>query len=433
MSRSRFAVVEFPVRFWYTDPKLSLRNPSPASPVSEGTTMNASLYPPRLKDAIHRVRERLEQARSQYQVDVLAFFIGDDPFMPSFLRCLAAPGADVEEAASHFCLKPFPDGCGSGFVPDTATDPLRDGDGEVAARLIQRDRTRNLVFGDFVTREQIVSRAWFVKRDELHGQPEALLTVNYRRPRDEQEWQQHDRAPLQELFAELVRQLEAIETLLKEEYSWQVWNLIRVLNVALPTELGPQPAESCPRTLERILTLATEALCPGPPNEWCGTIYLLDASRYRLQLKAQVGHFPLPPQEVDVEAGEGVVSWVAVREQAVYIPNLETAPKLQTIQRDFPPGMRRQLAVPMVRVGRVIGVLSLESPEADVFSLTSVGFLMRVASLAAVQVDMEQLREERDLYLEAVYASKRIEMPVQPLPSFEELVRTAAKPVPLDF
>jgi GAF domain-containing protein len=399
--------------------------------------MNTALYPRMRRDVIRRVQERLEQARSQYNVDVFALYVGTDPFMPSFLRCLAAPGAEFKEAASHFWLQPFPDDEDCRFVPDTSADSLRNRDGEVAARLIQRDPERNLVFGDFVTRERIVSQAWFVHRDALHGQPETVLTVNYRSPRDEQEWQRGDKGPLQELFTGLVEEVEEIETGLKGIYHSLVWDLLRALDVVLPTELGQRPPESFPQMLERMLTLATETLwqilSDTPPDKWCGTIYQLDASRQRLQLKAQVGRFQLPRHDLTVEAGEEVVSWVAVREQPIHIPDLETAPKFQAIHRDLQPGIRSQLAVPMIHAGRVLGVLSLESPEPNVFSLTSVGFLTRVASLAAGQLAAEQLREERDLYLEAIYASKRTAAPVEPLPSFEELVRTSANPLKLQF
>jgi putative methionine-R-sulfoxide reductase with GAF domain len=399
--------------------------------------MDTALYRPKLKNAIGRVHERLEQARVRHNVDVFAFYIGNDPFMPSFLRCLAAPGAAFEEATSHFRLKPFPDDGTFCFVPDTRADSLGNRDGEAASRLIQRNRERNLVFGDFITRERIESRAWFVQRDAPHGQPEALLTVNYRSPRNEQEWHQHDKAPLQELFTSLRGHLEEIETLLKGMYTSLVWDLNRIINVALPTELGSRPGESSEQTLERMLTLAIGALwhilSDTPPEMWCGAIYMLDASRQRLQPKAQVGRFQLPRHDLDVTAGEGVVSWAAVREQAIRIRDLETSPRFKAIHRDFQPGIRCELAVPMIRGGQVIGVLSLESPEPDVFSLTGAGFLTRVASLAAVHLDLEQLREERDLYLEAIYASKRAETPVEPLPSFEELVRTSANLVKADF
>ncbi len=390
--------------------------------------MNTTLYQPRLRDAISQVHERLEQARVQHHVDVFAFFVGHDPFMPSFLRCLAAPGAAFEEATSHFRLKPFTEDGNFRFVPDTRTDSLRSRDGELASRLIQRNRERNLVFGDFVTREGIESRAWFVQRDALHGHPEALLTVNYRSPRDEQEWHRRDKAPLQELFTNLVGQLEEIETLLKGMYTSLVWDLNRIINVALPSDLGPRSPQSSLLALERILALTIEALSfsDTSPEMWCGTIYMLDASRRRLQLKAQVGRFQLPRHDLDVTAGEGVVSWVAVREQAIRIRDLESSLPFKAIHRGFPPDIRSQLAVPMIRGGRVIGVFSLESPEPDVFSLTSVGFLTRVAGLAAVYLDCEHMREERDVYLEAIYSSKRACTPVEPLPSFEELVRTSA-------
>jgi putative methionine-R-sulfoxide reductase with GAF domain len=392
--------------------------------------MNIELRP-LLEDAIKRLRQRLEEARSTHQVDVFTFYTGKDPFLPSFLRCLAAPGAAFEETASHLPLTSLPAAGNFRFVPDARTDSLRDKDGPVAERLIQRDRERNLVFGDFVTREGIQSLAWFVQRDAIDGQPEALLTVNYRSPRNEQDWLHHDKAPLQELFTGLVEQLEPIETLHKGLYALLAWDLIRIINVALPAELGQGSPDRCRASLERILTLAAEALwrilSDAPPGRWSGAVYLLDASKQRLQLTAQAGASSLALHELDVEAGEGVVSWVAIRGQPVCIPDWHRSSRCQAIQGGLVTGVRSQLAVPMIRGGEVMGVLSLESPEPDVFSPTGAGFLTRVASLAATRLDCEQIRQERDQYLEAVYAAKRAQAPVEPLPSFEELLRTSGR------
>ncbi len=384
-----------------------------------------------LRDAIRRIRERLERARTEHNVDAFAFYVGNDPFVPSFLRCLAAPGAACEEAASHFRFLPFPGDEDHRFVADVSSDSLRHYNGEVADHLIAQDPSRNRIFGDFVTREQIESRAWFVKRDLVSQEAEALLTVNYRTRRDEQEWNRHDKGPLHALFQELVTQLEEIETLLKEMYTPVVWDLTRILNVALPTELVSTPSSSPQEALTRLLTLATEALLhissDTPPEQWCGTIYTLDLSRKHLRLRTHFGETELPPHEFDVLRGEGVVSWVAVRAQAVRISDLDKSPQFRAIHRELVPGIRSQLAVPMIREGQVMGVLSLESPEPNVFSLTSVGFLTRVASLAAVQLGFQEVREERDQYLKAIYAAKRREFSSTPLPTLEELERDSVR------
>jgi hypothetical protein len=52
-----------------------------------------------------------------------------------------------------------------------------------------------------------------------------------------------------------------------------------------------------------------------------------------------------------------------------------------------------------------------------------------LAAMAAMQCEIEHLREERDLYLEALYAAKHGDQPAEPLPSLDELMRTTTKRV----
>jgi len=56
-----------------------------------------------------------------------------------------------------------------------------------------------------------------------------------------------------------------------------------------------------------------------------------------------------------------------------------------------------------------------------------------VATMAAMQWEIEKLREERALYLDAFYAAKHAGQPAEPLPSFEELSRTTSTKINLIY
>jgi hypothetical protein len=80
----------------------------------------------------------------------------------------------------------------------------------------------------------------------------------------------------------------------------------------------------------------------------------------------------------------------------------------------------------------------LGEPHAAAESMRQVRFdlgngnINRAAILAvviAMQWEIEQLREERDLYLDAIYAAKRAAQPAEVLPSFEELMRNTSRKI----
>jgi hypothetical protein len=130
----------------------------------------------------------LDSLRQQTQADVLAFYLACDPFVTTYLRCLVAQGADYPEACSHFRLRPLDNLGPSAFYPDATKDPLRSGQEDDARVLNLLRQGSGLLFGDFVTRERIVSRGWFLQRNPETGRETALLTVNFRRPVESQEW-----------------------------------------------------------------------------------------------------------------------------------------------------------------------------------------------------------------------------------------------------
>jgi hypothetical protein len=56
-----------------------------------------------------------------------------------------------------------------------------------------------------------------------------------------------------------------------------------------------------------------------------------------------------------------------------------------------------------------------------------------LAAMVAMLCEIEHLREERALYLDALYAAKRADQSAEPLPSLEELMRTTTSRVSLNL
>src|SRR5207249_1528663 len=105
--------------------------------------------------AFKSVEERLRRARGEYDVDVFAFYIGNDPFCPAYLHCLKAPGANYPEATSHYRLKPIDktwgepiDNMRGGFLKfqrDALDLSFRNGNSPEVEALLKKDPDKNKI------------------------------------------------------------------------------------------------------------------------------------------------------------------------------------------------------------------------------------------------------------------------------------------------
>ena len=359
----------------------------------------------KFRDQIDRIRQDIDKIRKEMGADVIAFYLACDPFLPDHLRCLVAPGAIYEDACSHFRLRPCtPTDSRIAFFERASEDPLCSGNEPRVEALI--DRLQNPIFGDFVTREGIASRGRIIDRDPNTGKVTAILTVNYRESRSESQWLFFV-SHLEVVFRDILTRVSVIQRgfqELSEELNPAFRKMLEVTDLSRPNSLAPSSSLLTDILEQAIHPLHDEGM------RWCGTIHLLDDTGRNLVLNACVGEFIDPPiTKHRIDQGEGVISWVALRKQSIRIRDLPISP-FDKIQIPYLPDVRSQLAVPMMTHGRLLGTLSLESTEPSVFSIQTVGYLTRVASLIAstlLLAKYDELEYDRNCYLAALHQQAR--------------------------
>jgi GAF domain-containing protein len=98
-----------------------------------------------------------------------------------------------------------------------------------------------------------------------------------------------------------------------------------------------------------------------------------------------------------VKEGEGVIAWVALKQQSVRIDDLGRSP-FREIHWSVADGVRSELAVPMIAGSDLIGVLNLESLDRQAFSEETVRTVSYAANQAAIAFRLaRQVREQRAL------------------------------------
>jgi phosphoserine phosphatase RsbU/P len=129
-------------------------------------------------------------------------------------------------------------------------------------------------------------------------------------------------------------------------------------------------------------------------------ILLLDPKSQELHIRFSIGH----PQEVvrhfRTRLGHGITGAAAERGAAVLVNDVTTEPNYI----DSVPGVRSELAVPLIVKKRVIGVLDIQAPELGYFSEQHANLLTLIASRIAIAIENARLytRASRQARLLAV-------------------------------
>src|SRR5258707_5614365 len=145
---------------------------------------------------------------------------------------------------------------------------------------------------------------------------------------------------------------------------------------------------------------------------------LYDEEQKVFRHRVDVKHGQRVQGKLRVAASEGIVGAAATLKQPVIVPDVTVDPRYLMVN----PETRSELAIPMIRQGKVIGVLDLESPQPNYFTEDHIQTLSILAGNLAVslenarlyeQVARDEARLERDLQ-----AAKRIQGALlRPVPS----------------
>ena len=115
-------------------------------------------------------------------------------------------------------------------------------------------------------------------------------------------------------------------------------------------------------------------------------ILLLNDRTHELRMRFQIGHTP-EVERMRIPVGKGVVGQVALTRQAILLNDVTKAESYISAN----PCVRSELAVPLIAKNRLIGVMDLESEEADYFRPEHLHVLTLTASRIAQAIENARL------------------------------------------
>jgi sigma-B regulation protein RsbU (phosphoserine phosphatase) len=130
------------------------------------------------------------------------------------------------------------------------------------------------------------------------------------------------------------------------------------------------------------------------------SILLLNEKTQELRIRFQVGYPQELAERVRIKLGQGVTGLAAQRREALLVPDVSKEPNYVGLV----PDVCSELAVPLIVKNRVIGVLNLETVQANYFSEDHKRLLTLIASRMAVGIENARLhtrttRQARTLLL----------------------------------
>jgi len=129
-------------------------------------------------------------------------------------------------------------------------------------------------------------------------------------------------------------------------------------------------------------------------------ILLLHEKAQDLSIRFNIGHPDEAVRRLRIKVGEGVVGQVAATRRSILVKDVRQKPEYIAAA----PGMRSELAVPLIFKNRVIGVMDLESPWPDYFTERHQSLLELLAGRIAIAIEnallyRRSVRQARALHL----------------------------------
>jgi sigma-B regulation protein RsbU (phosphoserine phosphatase) len=115
-------------------------------------------------------------------------------------------------------------------------------------------------------------------------------------------------------------------------------------------------------------------------------IFLLNDRTHEMRMRFQIGHTPLVAR-TRVPLGRGIVGQVALTRQPILLNDVSTSPHYISAN----PDVRSELAVPLIAKNRLIGVIDIESEQADYFRPEHLHLLTLTASRIAQAIENARL------------------------------------------
>jgi L-methionine (R)-S-oxide reductase len=116
-------------------------------------------------------------------------------------------------------------------------------------------------------------------------------------------------------------------------------------------------------------------LPPVPYYDWVG-FYCVDSSKNELVLGPFVGE---PTEHVCIPFGKGLCGQAAERKETVIVQDVTKEPNYLACS----PHVKSEIVVPVIKTGRLVGVLDIDSHTRSAFTAEDKRFLEPVCALVA--------------------------------------------------
>jgi GAF domain-containing protein/FixJ family two-component response regulator len=291
---------------------------------------------------------------------------------------------------------------GQGFasLPDAVGSAFTAGDGSPAWQVVDR-RVPVIVHGGLAVPEgglpamnnQGAAHSWLGVPMVLGDRVVGIIALDKRWPR----FYTEEHARLAEAFAaqavnavENARLYEALEQELTERIQAQRALQRRAAQLALINDVGSQIAAVL--RLDRVLERAA-----GLIHRTFGyhhvALFTVDHERSELVMLARAGDFAeMFPLDHRLKLGQGMVGWVAQHGQRLLANDVTQEPQYVNLYPETIP-TQSELSVPLRMGNTVVGVLDVQSPQADTFDSDDVMVMETLADQIAVAIENARLYE----------------------------------------
>src|ERR1700694_3471526 len=152
-------------------------------------------------------------------------------------------------------------------------------------------------------------------------------------------------------------------------------------------------------------------------------ILLLNEQRQELYVRFHVGYPPEVADRMHIKVGEGVTGIAAQRREAILVHDVAEEPQYISAV----PGVRSELAVPLIVKNRVIGVIDIESIHPNHFTEEHKRLLTLIGSRMAIGIENARLHTRTSRQARTLLLLNEIARELTSILNLDELLRRIAE------
>jgi sigma-B regulation protein RsbU (phosphoserine phosphatase) len=148
-------------------------------------------------------------------------------------------------------------------------------------------------------------------------------------------------------------------------------------------------------------------------------ILLLNEKTQDLRFRFAIGHSPETVEKARIKVGEGITGQAVLRREPLLVNDVLTTSKyIEAI-----PGVRSELAIPLIIKNRVIGVIDIEAPQPNYFTEDHARLLTVVASRIAIGIENARLYTRTSRQAKTLALLNEISQELTSILNVDELLR----------